>query len=188
MHILQTLNSLLMSFYFIFSQTFHPTHLKKIIKPWIFMLEEYHTKDVFCVKYSTITWMFSVCIRLRHPAGHHGESGTEQLAGQRYLRGKLQWRQLPETAGGSGPAAGEEVCHRPGGWEASEHAGTGDAATKISIYLLFTRPAWLGHSSIPLLGLWEHQFEKMSLFSDCFNHEVLNKGDQNMKDFAWLFQ
>lgn len=29
-------------------------------------------------------------IRVRHSAGHHGEGGAEQLAGERHLRGKLQ--------------------------------------------------------------------------------------------------
>lgn len=65
--------------------------------------------------------------RLRHPSGHHGEGRTEQLAGQRHLRGELQRRQLPTTAGGSGPETGEEVCDRPRGRTAAEHAGTGDA-------------------------------------------------------------
>ena len=65
--------------------------------------------------------------RIRHPAGHHGEGGAEQLAGQRHLRGKLQRRQLPAPPGGSGPEAGEEVRDRPRGREAAEHAGAGDA-------------------------------------------------------------
>lgn len=66
-------------------------------------------------------------IRIRHPAGHHGEGRTKQLAGQRHLRRKLQRCQLPTTAGGSGPETGEEVCDRPRGGETAEHAGTGDA-------------------------------------------------------------
>ena len=66
-----------------------------------------------------------MCFRIRHLAVHHGEGGTKQLAGQRHLRGKLQRRELPPAAGGSGPEAGEEVCDRPRGREAAEHAGTG---------------------------------------------------------------
>lgn len=65
--------------------------------------------------------------RIRHPAGHHGEGRTKQLAGQRHLRRKLQRCQLPTTAGGSGPETGEEVCDRPRGGETAEHAGAGDA-------------------------------------------------------------
>lgn len=71
------------------------------------------------------------CVRIRHSSGHHGKGRTEQLAGQRHLRGKLQRCQLPPTAGRSRPAAREEVCHRPGGGEADEHAGTGDATATV---------------------------------------------------------
>ena len=79
----------------------------------------------------------SDCIRIRHPAGHHGEGRTEQLAGQCHLRRKLQRCQLQTTAGGSGPETGEEVCDRPWGRETAEHAGTGDATMTSALRLIF---------------------------------------------------
>lgn len=94
---------------------------------------------------STIDTSSSLCltvIRIRHPASHHGKGGPKQLAGQCHLCGKLQRCQLPPAAGGSGPTTGEEVCHRPGGWEAAEHAGTGDA-TMTSAFIPFG--IWKSH-------------------------------------------
>ena len=88
-------------------------------------------------------------IRVRHPAGHHGEGRAEQLAGQRHLRRKLQRRQLPAAAGGSGPEAGEEVRHRPRGRETAEHAGTGDATEATGVRSLYTMH---GYQS---LCIWE---------------------------------
>lgn len=96
-------------------------------------------------------WSFLSCvsdyIRVRHPAGHHGEGRTKQLASQRHLRGKLQRCQLPETAGGPGPATGEEVCHRRGSWETAEHDGTGDVSFwhQHLVVLCFSRPQFIGH-------------------------------------------
>ncbi len=67
-----------------------------------------------------------VVARVRHPAGHHGEGGSERLAGQCHLCGELQRRQLQKTAGRPGPEAGEEVRHRPRGGAPAEHSGTGE--------------------------------------------------------------
>lgn len=79
-----------------------------------------------------------VFARIRNPAGHHGEGGSERLAGQRHLCGELQRRELPEASGRPGPATGEEVCHRPRGRTTPEPSRAGeDHSTNITI-LMFT--------------------------------------------------
>lgn len=94
------------------SATVHEIDLNIIMQYDLTLNQKKAQNEIFlsCSKLSC-----SLCFvsRIRHPAGHHGEGGTKQLAGQRHLRGKLQRRQLPTAAGGPGPQTGEEVCNRP---------------------------------------------------------------------------
>lgn len=46
--------------------------------------------------------------------------------GQCYLCGEFQWGSIPPALRRPGPTSGEEICHRPGAWETTEHLGTGN--------------------------------------------------------------
>ncbi len=52
--------------------------------------------------------------------------------GERYLCGEFQWAGLSSTLGGSWPTSREEICHRPGAWETTEHPRAGNIVTLLT--------------------------------------------------------